>query len=390
MPLTAQQRAERWALEPDTTFLNHGSYGACPRAVLARQAELRERLEAQPVRFLARELEGLLDEARLPLARFLGARPRDLVPVRNATTAVSSVLGSLALAPGDEVLVTSHGYHACENAVRAVCARAGAALVVAEVPLPIGDPEEVLEAVLARISPRTRLALVDAVTSPTALVFPLEALVGRLEARGVPVLVDGAHAPGMVPLDLEALQASYFTGNLHKWVCAPKGAAFLHVRADRQERVHPAVTSHGADADRRDRSRFLSEFDWTGTDDPTPFLSVPTALEVMAALHPDGWPGLMAENRARALDARALLEARLGVPPLAPPTMVGAMAAVQLPYDGEGLQDRLFREHAVEVPVLRFGPRWLVRVSLQQHVREGDVARLAQLLAAPPPGAVLR
>jgi isopenicillin-N epimerase len=374
------RRAELWALDEGVTFLNHGSYGACPRPVLEQQAALRARLEAQPVRFFARDLEGLLDQARRALAAFVGARAQDLAPVRNATTAVNAVLRSLPLQPGDEVLLTSHGYNACANAVRAVCQRTGAVGVMAQVPFPLLAPEEVVAAVLARVTSRTRVALLDAVTSPTALVWPIAELVRTLESRGVPVLVDGAHAPGMVPLDLEALGASFFTGNLHKWVCAPKGAAFLHVRADRQALVRPAVVSHGANSQRLDRSRFHLEFDWTGTDDPTAFLCAPRALEVLGSLRPGGWPELMAENRLRALAARTLLESRLGVPSLAPASMVGAMVAVPLPQSAEGLQDRLLFEHDIEVPVIRFGPLWLVRVSLQAHVREGDVERLAEAL----------
>jgi isopenicillin-N epimerase len=186
----------------------------------------------------------------------------------------------------------------------------------------------------------------------------------------------------MVPLDLQRLGASYFTGNLHKWVCAPKGAAFLHVREDRRAQVRPAVISHGANSPRRDRSRFQLEFDWTGTGDPTPFLAAPAALEVVGGLHAGGWPGLMAANRDRALAARRLLEERLGVDPVAPASMVGAMAAVRWPAAAEGLQDRLLFEHRIEVPIIPFGPLWLVRVSLQDHVREGDVERLGAVLAA--------
>jgi isopenicillin-N epimerase len=257
-----------------------------------------------------------------------------------------------------------------------------ARVVTVELPLPVTDPGEVVDRVLAALTPRTRLLLLDHVTSPTALVFPVEPIVRACEARGVMVLVDGAHAPGMVPLALEALGASFYTGNLHKWVCAPKGAAFLYARADRQALLRPAVISHGANSPRRDRSRFQLEFDWAGTADPTPFLCVPAALDTLASLSPAGWPGLMAANREDALAARELLQRALGTAALAPPELVGAMAAVALPGSGEGLQDRLFHRHCIEVPIIPFGGDWLVRVSLQRHVRRGDVQRLADALAA--------
>jgi isopenicillin-N epimerase len=382
---------DEWLLDPSVRFLNHGSFGACPRAVLAAQQRWRERMERQPVRFLARELEGLLDEAREPLARFLGASPEDLAWVANATTGVNAVVRSLRLRPGDELIATDHTYNACRNALEHVAAAAGARVVVVPVPFPVAGPDDVVEAVLARVTPHTRIALIDHVTSPTGLVLPVARLVRELEARGVDALVDGAHAPGMVEVDLTALGAAYYTGNCHKWICAPKGAGFLHVRRDRQAGAHPAVISHGANTRRTDRSRFLIEFDWVGTLDPTPYLCVPEALRTMGALFPGGWPELRMRNRALALEARALLCDALGIPPPSPPEMIGSLAAVPLPGPAappaqpphdDPLQQALIERYGIEVPIVPWPvpSGRLVRISAQAYNVREDYAALAAAL----------
>ncbi len=388
---------ELWPLDPAVTFLNHGSFGACPRAVLDAQSRLRDRLESEPVRFLGRELEGLLDGARAALGAFVGAAPDDLAFVPNATTGANTVLRSLDLGVGDELLATDHTYNACRNALDAVTARAGARVVVATLPFPVAAPDEILDAVLGRVGPRTRLALVDHVTSPTGLVLPIERLVRELQSRGVDVLVDGAHAPGMVPLDVETLGAAYYTGNCHKWICAPKGSAFLHVRRDRQKGMHPLVVSHGANSPRSDRSPFRLEFDWTGTADPTAFLTVPEAIRYMGSLLPGGWPALMAHNRQTALAARDRLAAALGVPAPAPDSMVGTLAALPVPpgffpaappRTGDPLQAALFDRFGLELPVFTWSALScrILRVSAQLYNTAADYERLAQALGALGPG----
>ena len=381
---------EAWSLDPAVTFLNHGSFGACPIAVLEAQQRLRARMERQPVRFFMRDLEGLLDEARAALAAFVGADAPDLAFVPNATAGVNSVLRSLRLRAGDELLLTDHTYNACRTTAEYVAERAGATVVVARVPFPIAAPEVAIEGVLAAVTRRTRLALVDHVTSPTGLVLPVARLVAELQTRGVDVLVDGAHAPGMVPVDVRAIGAAYYTANCHKWLCAPKGAGFLHVRADRQTAVRPLAISHGANSPRTDRSRFLLEFDWTGTHDPTPYLCVPEAIRIVGALLPGGWPAVMARNRALVLEARAIISGVLGVAPPAPDEMIGSLASLPLP-DGRSapspivtdpLQDVLLERFAIEVPVFPWPapPRRLIRVSCQLYNSIEDYERLAAAL----------
>lgn len=379
----AMDWARLWALDPAVTFLNHGSFGACPLAVLDAQRRLRERLEREPVRFFVRELEGLLDAARAELAAFVGTDADDLAFVPNVTAGVNAVLRSLPFERGDELLTTDHAYNACRNALEFTAGRAGAHVGVVPVPFPIDGPDRVVEAVMGRVTPRTRLALLDHVASPTGLVFPIARLVGELASRGVDTLVDGAHAPGMLQLNIRTIGAAYYTGTCHKWLCAPKGAAFLYVRRDKQAAIRPLAISHGANSPRTDRPRFRLEFDWTGTHDPTAYLCVPEAIRFMGSLLPGGWPALMARNRATVLEARRTLCATLGVPPPSPDEMIGSLAAVPLP-DGscDPLQDALLERFGIEVPVIPWPlqPKRLVRISAHLYNTPSDYQRLARAL----------
>jgi len=369
-----------WLLDPKTVFLNHGSFGSCPRPVLEYQSALRERLERQPVQFLVRDLEGLLDQARGDLAQFLGAPASDLVFVPNATSGVNTVLRSLRFEPGDELLVTDHEYNACRNALDFVAGLWGARVVVARIPFPLRDGQQIIDAILALATSRTRLALLDHVTSQTGLVLPISQLVGDLAALGIDSLIDGAHAPGMVPLALEKLGAAYYTGNCHKWVCAPKGAGFLYIRPDRQHLIRPLVISHGANSSRTDRSRFQIEFGWPGTWDPSASLSVPEALRVTGSQMPGGWAEVMERNRALALAGRKVLCQALGIEPPCPDELIGSLASVPIadadpgsppasPLYADPLQDALRSHFNIEVPIILWPapPKRLLRISAQLY-----------------------
>ena len=361
-----------WSLDPTITFLNHGSFGACPLPVLAAQQQWRAQMEQQPLQFFGRDLEALLDQARFELATFVGAQADDLAFVPNATTAVNTVLRSLVFEPGDELLTTSQEYNACRNALDYVTERFGLTIVVAEVPFPIEAPEQVIDAIVGCVSAKTRLALIDHVVSQTGLLFPMAELVQALAHRGVETLVDGAHAPGMVPLELQALGATYYTGNCHKWLCAPKGAAFLYVQRDRQPAIRPLTISHGANSPRTDRSRFRLEFDWTGTHDPTAYLCIPEAIRFMGSLLPGGWDELMAKNHALTIAARQVLCETLQLTPPCPDTMLGSLATIPLP-DGnpQRLQDALLERYQIEVPIVPYPTSFsrLVRISAQLYNR---------------------
>ena len=382
-----------WLLDRKITFLNHGSFGSCPRAVLEFQRALRDRLEQQPIQFLVRELEPMMDAACSALARFLKVEADDLVFVPNATAGVNTVLRSLQFVQDDELIVTDQEYNASRNALNFVAERTGARVVVARVPFPVQSPDQIVDSILNAITPRTRLALLDHVTSQTGLILPVERLVQEFSRRGIETLIDGAHAPGMVPLNLKKLGATYYTGNCHKWICAPKTAGFLYVQRDKQVAIRPLIISHGANSRRKDRSRFLLEFGWTGTHDPSASLSVPEALNYVASLRPGGWPEVMRLNHSLAVAARKIICDALEIDVPCPDELIGSMAAIPLPDTPrkpgpkpplflDPLQIKLLRDHAIEVPVIPWPgfPKRLLRISAQLYNSLQQYERLADLL----------
>lgn len=380
---------DHWTLDPEVRYLNHGSFGATPRAVLEVQRALQRELEQEPVLFLApeRELEPKIDAVRARLAAFLKCRFEDLAFVRNATDGVGAVLRSFPFEAEDEIVVTSHGYNACTNAAKFVVGEDR--VRVADVPFPILGPEQVVRAIDEACTSKTRLILVDHVTSPTGIILPVEEIVRTAHARGIRVLVDAAHAPGMLAVDLESVGADYTTGNLHKWVCGPKVSGFLHVREEHQSEVRPSVISHAANRVRPGRSRFLAEFDWTGTHDPTPLLAVPAALDFLGGLYPGGMDELQKRNRDLVLAARGLVAGSIGMEAPAPDEMIGSLATLPLP-DGpppepggiDPLQRVLFEEYGIEVMMPHWpvpGRRW-IRLSAQAYNRIEDYEVLARAL----------
>jgi isopenicillin-N epimerase len=390
-----------WRFEPGLIYLTHGTFGATPVPILEAQRAIVDELESSPIRFMGdeRRYEVRVDAARHAIARFLNADAAGIVAVPNATTGVSTVLRSLRIRPGDELLVTDHEYNAVLNAARLAAEDAKGRIVIARIPLPIRHEEEVVEAILGLVTPRTRLAIVSHVTSPTGLVFPIETIVRELDRLGVDTLVDAAHAPGQVPVDVDGLGAAYWTANGHKWLCGPKVSGVLAVRADRRRGIRPLVTSHGWNdpRDPAERHGLWKEFDWQGTHDPSPFLVLPDAIQLLGRLDPAGWPGLMTANRSLALAARTRLQDLFGVEPIAPESMVASMAGVRVPglasdaKSGE-LNTALYDRSHVEVPF----PTWpvraarerpsdgpslgLIRVSAQRYNEPSDIDALADAL----------
>ncbi len=394
-----------WALDPTVTFLNHGSFGACLRAILDVQRGWRDRIEMNPVRFLSRDLEELLDWSRSEIGGFVGASADDLALMPNATAGINTVVRSMRWKAGDEVLTTDHAYAASLNALRFAAASSSARVVLAPIPFPIESSDDAFDAVMAAVTPNTKFAMLDHVTSPTALVLPIQRLVRALAEKGIDVLVDGAHAPGMLPLKIAEMAPAYYAGNLHKWVCAPRGSAFLYVRPDRQDRIRPLAISNGASDTRPDRSRFRLDFDWTGTFDPSPWLTVPATIDGLGEMLPGGWPSVIASNRQLMLKAREILAEALHTAVQAPDEMTGSMASLRLPggpwpradaLRRKEMIERALRNRRFEVPLLTWPCTWLVdsgdlpedtefdllvRISGHAYNYPGQYERLASTLA---------
>ncbi|HIO76876.1 MAG TPA: aminotransferase class V-fold PLP-dependent enzyme [Gammaproteobacteria bacterium] len=352
-------RPDLWSLDPDVLHLNHGSFGACPNRILEQQTQLRQQMEYNTLRFFEQDLPDLLETAREALGIFLGAPASDLVFVDNATMGVTTVLSNLNLIAGDRVLITDHGYNACSNAARFFAEKTGAVVDLINLPFPGSDSNEVIERILKGCTSRTRILLIDHITSPTALIMPLEDIVPAVQQRGIQVLVDGAHAPGMLPLRLAELGADYYTGNCHKWMCAPKGTAFLYVRSEHQSNLHPLTISHGMNRPVGESTRFRLEFDWIGTRDLTGFLTLPALIDYMDGISNEGWAGIMVRNRALAVEARDLICQELGLELPCPVDMIGSLATICLPGSVETtftdyhvidpLKQILRRQYGIEV-----------------------------------------
>ena len=352
--------SKHWILDPNITFLNHGSFGACPKLILDEQTKLRTSLESDPVTFMESTARELWAQSLVKLSKFINADSEGMTFVTNATSGVNTVLKSLDLKPNDEIIVLDHSYQACWNAVDFITKKSGAKTVVATIPFPIDSNEQIIEEILQKVTEKTRLALVDTVTSPTGLRLPFEELVSELQSRNVDVLLDAAHGPGIVPLDIKKLDPAYVTGNAHKWLCTPKGSAFLYIREDRRNRTRPLSVSHGASVSGTDQERFRFEFDWTGTQDPTAWLCIPSAIDHIGSMLSGGWPAIMDYNTNLAIQGRNLLLEALGTSKPSPDSMIVGLAAVSLPGSGvlttsalepDPLHTLFFEKYRIQVPV---------------------------------------
>jgi isopenicillin-N epimerase len=369
-------------LDPDLVFLNHGSFGACPREVWEAQQRWQLEMERNPVLFLGRRSAELLAQARAALGRTLGARGDDLVFVPNATTGVNIVARSWPLQPGDEVLTTDLEYGACDATWQRLCEQAGALYRKVQIPLPY-ERERVVERLMAAVTPRTRLIYLSHLTSTTALILPVAEVCAAARALGIATLVDGAHAPGQIELDLDAIGADFYVGNCHKWLCAPKGSGFLHARPEHQAMLHAPITSwgyaegtgghSGFDA-YLGRSLFERRMQWQGTRDLAAWLAVPAAIDFQAR---HDWPTVRARCHTLARDALAALTERFGLAPIARDDDWAQMVAIPVPpQDPQALRQRLYDDSGIEVPVTSHRGQVFVRVSVQGYTSSAEVQRL--------------
>ena len=378
--------ADHWKdlflLEPGVVFLNHGSFGACPRSVFDEYQRIQLELERQPVRFLGREFRDRMAGARTELAAYFGAEVDDLVYVANATTGLNIVAKSLNFQPGDEVLGTDHEYGALDRTWSFVCRQARARYVKATVSVPIASTDEVVEQIWSRVTARTRVLFLSHITSPTAVILPIEPLIAKARDAGILTIIDGAHAPGQIPLNLSNIGADVYAGNCHKWMLAPKGAGFLHVRREVQELIDPLVVSWGWESERPSASEFVDHHEWQGTRDISAFLTVPVAIRFMEE-HDWETVGNRCQQLLRKFTPKIL--AATGKAVLAPNSSqwLAQMISFVIPTDQwESFQRQLYDEHQIEAPTIRWNDRSLLRISVNAYNTAQELKGLAEAIAA--------
>ena len=369
-----------WPLEPQMIFLNHGSYGATPHEVLAEQVRWRDRLEAQPCRFINVEAPPEMRRVADQLGNFVSARGEDVALVENTTNGINAVVKSLRFEAGDEIVVADHIYNAVRNTLRFVLEPVGATMVAAPVGLPLQDPDGLADIIFSAVTPRTRLIVVDHVASVSGVIFPVAEIAARAQQMGLPVLVDGAHAPGMLDLDVPSLGVDWYVGNCHKWLCAPKGAAFLWAAPERQKDLHPNVISHDLG------KGFTFEFDKTGTRDASAWLSIPAALDFHAKM---GGASLRARNHDVAVQSGHALAQRWGTELGAPDELYGSMVTVRIPGDlpadratADALKAWLWAEHRAEIHIMPFSDALWLRISVQAYNTEDECLAVGPMVEA--------
>ena len=358
--------------------------------MLKKQGEYRQKIEKDPVKFFERDYIGYWKESILTLSKFINADPEGLVFVTNATQGVNTVLKNLDLKRGDKIIVTDHTYQACRNTVDFVTKSAGAETVVVEIPFNVKSEKEIIDLILNSVCERTVLALIDTVTSPTGMKMPFEEIINKLEKENVDVLLDAAHGAGLIELDLKKMNAAYVAGNCHKWLCTPKGSAFLHIRGDKKKDMRPLSISHGASFEGNAQDKFEFEFSWPGTYDPTSWMCIPKSIQHMEEMVDNGWNEIIRRNRKLAIKGRRILCDELGIKVPFPDEMVTAIASIELPdkeippfsIQGDPLHNKLLDEYAIQVPIFPWeahNTRY-IRISSQLYNHIDEYEYLAKAL----------
>ena len=385
------EMSKHWRLNEKTVFLNHGSYGATPTIVLNEQKRWQLLLEKDPVKFFEDIAPKALIESRKAIANLVNCDYEDLALIENATSGVNIILRSLKFEEGDEIIVPNHAYQACRNTIDYVAEKSGAVVVTCDIPFPIQGNQIIIDNIMKCVTENTKLAMIDTVTSPTGLLMPFEELVGLLESKGVNVLLDAAHGIGMIPLDIEKIGASYTTSNCHKWLCAPKGSAFLHVRKDLQSLIHPLTISHGMTAPLGDSTRFRHEFDWTGTRDVSAWCALPFVIDEFSKLVGMNWNEIMTHNRKLVIKGRNIICEKLSIMPPCPENMISSIATIKISskqvsitdlYEIDPLHEKLLEDYNIQVPVWSWpNPQGrYIRISAQIYNNEDEYKYLANIL----------
>ncbi|MEQ8676507.1 MAG: aminotransferase class V-fold PLP-dependent enzyme [Aggregatilineales bacterium] len=366
-------------LDPRVIFLNHGSFGACPKSVFETYQRWQVEMERQPVEFLGRRYDALLDEVRNELGTYLNASADDLILLPNSTHGTNLVARSLKLQPGDEILATDHEYGAVDYTWEYVCEQTGAKYIRHPIDLPLGKTYDIVNSLWSAVTPRTKVIAISHITSPTALILPIKEICDRARRAGIMTIIDGAHAPGQIPLDLGLIDADFYTGNLHKWLCAPKGAAFLFARKQYQDLLDPLVISWGwRSRNNSETTTFVTRNQWQGTRDIAAFLSIPAAIEFQQQ---HNWDIERERCHYLAMRTRDRICELTGIPPIAPDSFFSQMFAVKLPAcDVMALKERLYNEYKIELPGIIWNGMPFLRISVQGYNTENDMDKLIEAL----------
>jgi isopenicillin-N epimerase len=375
---TYSHLAKYWGLNKDIVYLNHGSFGATPTAVLEKQQQYQKEMEAEAIEFYIDNLPNLLNESKTALANFVGTSTHNIVFTQNTTTGVNTILKSIIGREGDEWLTTNHGYGACVHALKHYAAKNKCEVVVAAVDYPVKTEEDMIAAIEKSITPKTTIALIDYVTSASAIIFPVKKIIELLHSKGIKVIIDAAHCPGMIDFSIDDLQPDFFIANCHKWICSPKGSAFIYVAPEHQQMISPLVISHYNDSQVGEAAHWSNQFMWDGTHDYSAYICVKEALEHLPTLHQDGWAGIKKHNRELAFTAATKIAEALKVQLPAPKELLGSIINIPMPngetpekffHHNQALKNKLFKRYNVEVPVFLFpkAPQQWMRISAQLY-----------------------
>ena len=364
----------QFMLDPNVTFLNHGSFGACVKPVYENLLEWQTKMEQEPVKFFDDILFNALKASRRALGNYVGCSPDDLVYFPNPTTAINAVARSLKLKPGEEVLSTNHIYGALNRSWKYICAEKKARFIKVDIPFPIQSKEEFLDCFFNAVTNQTKVIFLSHITSMTAMKFPVEEVIQFSKEKKILTIIDGAHVPGHISLNIKKLDADIYTGACHKWMCTPKGISFLYVRKEIQENVHPLVISWGWESENPGSSKFLDWHEWQGTRDMSAFLTVPAAVKFM---DDNDWPNVSRKCREMVIQTRNQLLNYLNISPPCPDDWLGQMASIPLPFnDAVEIKNALLNKYHIQVPIFTWEGKVYLRYSIQAYNSESDLEKL--------------